>query len=94
MSRSATVHVISRRMAPAPELQILPLERARAVWDDLAASHPEATLYHRAPWLEVLQRAYGVRPSVALLPMLTPTRPVRASPKIVTTTSTRRVAWT
>jgi hypothetical protein len=31
------------------------------------ASHPEATLYHRGPWLEVLRRAFGVRPSVAIM---------------------------
>jgi hypothetical protein len=48
-------------------LQIVPLERARTVWNELAATHSEATLYHRAPWLEVLQRAFGVRPSVAIL---------------------------
>ena len=39
---------------------------ARAAWDALAGSHPEATLYHRGPWLEVLRRAFGVRPSVAM----------------------------
>ena len=49
------------------DLQIVPLEDARAEWDDLVASHADATLYHREPWLEVLRRAFGVRPSVALL---------------------------
>ena len=67
MSRSATVHVISRRLTPRPELRILPLGRARAEWDAIAESHPEATLYHRRPWLEVLRRAFGVRPSVAII---------------------------
>jgi hypothetical protein len=41
-----------------PDLRILPLERARADWDALVTSHPEA-LYHRGPWLEVLRRAFG-----------------------------------
>src|ERR1700688_832460 len=41
--------------------------RVRADWDALVASHPEATLYHRGPWLEVLRRAFGVRPSVAIM---------------------------
>jgi hypothetical protein len=56
------------RMASSEQhLQILPLARARAQWDALAASHPDATLYHRSPWLEVLRRAFGVRPSVAII---------------------------
>jgi len=63
MNQVATLHVISRE----PELKILPLEQVRAEWDALTGSHPEATLYHRAPWLEVLQRAFGVRPSVAII---------------------------
>jgi hypothetical protein len=67
MSRSATVHVISRRLTPKPQLRILPLEEAQAEWDNLTALHPEATLYHRRPWLEVLQRAFGVRPTVAII---------------------------
>ena len=63
MNQVATLRVTS----PEPELQILPLERARAEWDALADSHPDATLYHRGPWLEVLRRAFGVRPSVAII---------------------------
>jgi Acetyltransferase (GNAT) domain len=64
MNQVATrIRVISRE----PELEIVPLERARAEWGALAESHPEATLYHRGPWLEVLQRAFGVRPSVAII---------------------------
>jgi Acetyltransferase (GNAT) domain len=49
------------------DLRIVPLVEARAEWNDLVRSHPDATLYHRGPWLEVLRRAFGVRPSVALL---------------------------
>ena len=67
MGRTATVHVISRRLAPKPELRILPFARARSEWNGLAATHPEATLYHREPWLDVLRRAFGVRPSVAII---------------------------
>ena len=63
MNQVATLRVISRE----PELKIVPLEQARAEWDALAGSHPEATLYHRGPWLEVLRRAFGVRPSVAII---------------------------
>ena len=51
----------------ARDLRIVPLEQARTDWEGLVASHPDATLYHRGPWLEVLRRAFGVRPSVALL---------------------------
>ena len=63
MNQAATVRAIARE----PELKIVPLEHARGEWDALAESHPEATLYHRGPWLEVLQRAFGVRPSVAII---------------------------
>jgi hypothetical protein len=63
MNQVATLRVISRE----PELKILPLEQALGEWDALSRSHPEATLYHRGPWLEVLRRAFGVRPSVAII---------------------------
>jgi len=63
MNQAATRRAISRES----ELKIFPLEQARAEWDALAGAHPEATLYHRGPWLEVLQRAFGVRPSVATI---------------------------
>ncbi|HWJ40943.1 MAG TPA: hypothetical protein VNT29_07405, partial [Candidatus Limnocylindrales bacterium] len=63
MNQAATVRAIARE----PELKIVPLEHARSEWDALAESHPEATLYHRGPWLEVLRRAFGVRPSVAII---------------------------
>ena len=64
MNQVATLRVVSSR---EPELKIVPLERARAEWDALTGSHPEATLYHRAPWLEVLKRAFGVRPQIAIV---------------------------
>ena len=63
MNQLATV----REISDEPELRIVPLERARAAWENLAGSHPEATLYHRGPWLEVLRRAFGVHPSVAII---------------------------
>ena len=63
MNQAATLRAVTRE----PELRIVPLEQARAEWNALAASHPEATLYHRSPWLEVLRRAFGVRPSVAII---------------------------
>jgi hypothetical protein len=63
MNQSVAVREISFE----PELRILPLDSARAAWEDFAASHPEATLYHRRPWLNVLRRAFGVQPSVAII---------------------------
>jgi len=63
MNQVATLRVVSRE----PELKIVPLEQARGEWDALTGSHPEATLYHRGPWLEVLKRAFGVSPSVAMI---------------------------
>jgi hypothetical protein len=63
MNQVAALHVTPRE----PDLKILPLEQVRGEWDALTASHPEATLYHRAPWLEVLRRGFGVRPSVAII---------------------------
>jgi len=67
MSSTATVQVISRTLAPRPDLRIIPLERARAEWNNLTATLPDATLYHREPWLEILRRAFGVHPSVAII---------------------------
>ena len=63
MNQVANPRVVSRE----PELKIVPLEQARAEWDALTGWHPEATLYHSGPWLEVLRRAFGVRPSVAII---------------------------
>ena len=63
MNQAATLGVISRES----QLKIFPLEQARAEWEAVAGSHPEATLYHRGPWLEVLRRSFGVRPSVAII---------------------------
>src|SRR5260370_8074007 len=81
MNQVATLRVVSSRQ---PELKIVPLEQARAKWDALSGSHPEATLYHRWPWLEVLRRSFGVRPSVALISDSGSTRaaclPARANP--------------
>jgi hypothetical protein len=56
-----------RAPQPVSEFRILPLERVRAQWDALVGSHPAATLYHRGPWLEVLNRVFSVRPSIAIL---------------------------
>jgi hypothetical protein len=69
MSRQAVLNIlpVERDLRPERDLRIVPLVEARAEWNDLVRSHPAATLYHRAPWLEVLERAFGVRPSVALL---------------------------
>src|ERR1700722_16997129 len=63
MNQVANLRVISREA----ELKIVPLDQARAEWDALTGWHPEATLYHSGPWLEVLRRAFGVRPSVAII---------------------------
>jgi CelD/BcsL family acetyltransferase involved in cellulose biosynthesis len=37
-----------------------PTQDAR--WDDLVASHPMASAFHRRGWLEALARSYGYRP--------------------------------
>jgi CelD/BcsL family acetyltransferase involved in cellulose biosynthesis len=33
-------------------------------WDDLVASHPQASAFHRAGWLKALAETYGYRPIV------------------------------
>jgi CelD/BcsL family acetyltransferase involved in cellulose biosynthesis len=33
-------------------------------WDDLVASHPQASVFHRPGWLRALARTYGYRPVV------------------------------
>jgi CelD/BcsL family acetyltransferase involved in cellulose biosynthesis len=33
-------------------------------WDDLAASHPKASVFHQQGWLTALARSYGYRPVV------------------------------
>jgi CelD/BcsL family acetyltransferase involved in cellulose biosynthesis len=33
-------------------------------WDDLAASHPKASVFHQRGWLKALARSYGYRPLV------------------------------
>lgn len=53
--------------AATEPLAIVPFEQARASWDELAASHPAATLYHSASWAELLSRAYGFRILVAMV---------------------------
>jgi hypothetical protein len=63
MSTHAALNTVALRR----DLQVVPIQAARADWDSLVATHLDATLYHRGPWLEVLQRAFGVHPSVALL---------------------------
>jgi hypothetical protein len=35
-----------------------PFGQGRAIWQDLLASAPEATLYHRPAWIDLLGRAY------------------------------------
>src|ERR1700722_17697370 len=62
MNQVANLRVISRE----PELKIVTLEQARAEWDALIGWHPEETLYHSVPGLEVLQRACGGGPSVPI----------------------------
>jgi CelD/BcsL family acetyltransferase involved in cellulose biosynthesis len=41
---------------------IQPLEDTR--WNDLVATHPHATIFHTAKWLEALRRTYGYEPIV------------------------------
>jgi hypothetical protein len=33
-------------------------------WDELVASHPRASVFHRAGWLKALSSTYGYRPIV------------------------------
>lgn len=63
MNQSAAL----RQESTEPDLQLLPLERSRAAWEAFADSHPDATLYHHRPWLEVLRRGFGVNPMVAII---------------------------
>jgi len=45
------------------QLYILdPMQDSR--WDDLAASHPRASVFHQMGWLKSLARTYGYRPIV------------------------------
>ncbi len=44
-----------------------PLEASRAAWTRFAGDHPDATLYHRAEWIELLRRAYGFEMLLAVV---------------------------
>jgi len=60
-------HAALHDTAPEAErVTIVPLELAGARWREFADAHPAATLYHGAPWAEVLGRAYGFRILVAM----------------------------
>lgn len=52
---------VALKPAASDLVRIVPLEQARESWNALVESHPEATLYHSAAWVEVLARAYGFR---------------------------------
>jgi hypothetical protein len=47
-------------------VQFLPLADGVRAWNELVADSPDASLYHRDRWIEVLNKAYNLRPSVAL----------------------------
>jgi hypothetical protein len=58
---SAWVASVERADAPLTQLfTIDPLSDSR--WDDLAASHPKASVFHQKAWLQALSRTYGYRP--------------------------------
>lgn len=42
------------------EFRLRPFGESRALWDELLNDAPEATLYHRDPWTQLLVRAYGL----------------------------------
>ncbi|HEY2106311.1 MAG TPA: GNAT family N-acetyltransferase [Candidatus Binataceae bacterium] len=42
------------------QLRLLPFSKGRAGWNELLNSFPEATIYHRDSWLQLLVRAYGL----------------------------------
>ena len=51
--------------ANTPSMQLYTLDpMLDSRWDDLVASHPRASVFHRQGWLNALARTYGYRPMV------------------------------
>jgi hypothetical protein len=49
------------RRADDAALKLTPMAEASTVWERLVSAAPEASLYHRPQWLELLQRSYGFK---------------------------------
>jgi hypothetical protein len=48
-------------------LRLRPFSEDRELWRELLGTSPDATLYHRDPWIELLSRAYSLSLRVATL---------------------------
>ena len=55
------------KTAGGAELQFRSFERFRGEWQDFVETVPEATLYHREPWLQLLKLAHGTNVHIATL---------------------------
>lgn len=61
----ARSHTPDRRRPAAASFTLQPFAKNPAVWGRFAAAHPDAALYHREEWIELLRRAYGLKFLVA-----------------------------
>ena len=65
------VHAIDEDMAQGCEqglsLRLTPFDEERQKWLDLVRESPDATLYHRETWIQLLARAYSLPLYVATL---------------------------
>ena len=57
--------IASRLPKAQPSMQLYTLDpMSDSRWDDLVASHPSASVFHRRGWLKALAGTYGYRPIV------------------------------
>jgi hypothetical protein len=64
---AATPKLHTLRTADGGELRFAPFAEKGEQWIKFAAQIPDATLYHRGPWVELLRAAYGINVQVATL---------------------------